>query len=358
MQHHFVSPKNVTAICFAFLVLFSSLSNVQAAKKGLPAVTTLAEVDTDFHYQGEYFGTITVHYFDRSIQHVEMGLQVIATGGGTFDAVLYPGGLPGAGWYTGPKFKMKAKRVGDVVDFRGEEYRVVVFGEYALIHAANGQPLGQLAKTVRSSSTMGAVAPGDAITLFNGYDTSKFKNGKMVDGTFEQYLAMGTELKETFKDYTLHVEFRLPYMPTASEQARGNSGVYLQSRYEVQILDSFGRDRRYNYCGSLYKQRAPDMNMCYPPLSWQTYDIVFKSPRFDSAGSKIQNARISVFHNGIAVHDNVDVTAKTGGGRQEGVELFPTRFQDHSNPVRFRNMWIVDHNRPSLAPYAPYASTY
>ena len=100
----------------------------------------------------------------------------------------------------------------------------------------------------------------------------------------------GTELKQAYRDYTLHVEFRLPYMPHARGQGRSNSGVYLQSRYEVQILDSFGLAGENNECSGLYKFRKPDANLCFPPLAWQTYDIVFSAPRFSADGTKIQNA--------------------------------------------------------------------
>jgi len=139
------------------------------------------------------------------------------------------------------------------------------------------------------------------------------------------------------------LEFRTPYMPQARGQGRGNSGVYIQQRYEVQILDSFGLDGVDNECGGLYKQTAPAVNMCLPPLAWQTYDIWFTAARFAADGkTKVANARITVLHNGVPIHANREITAKTGGGKVEGPEDFPINLQDHGNPVTYRNIWLVN----------------
>ena len=124
-------------------------------------------------------------------------------------------------------------------------------------------------------------------------------------------------------------------------QARGNSGVYIQQRYEVQILDSFGLEGVENECGGLYTQTRPDLNMCLPPLAWQTYDIWFTPPQFDDDGKKTANARITALHNGYLIHHHREITAKTGGGKAEGPQPLPINLQDHGNPVMFRNIWIV-----------------
>jgi hypothetical protein len=116
----------------------------------------------------------------------------------------------------------------------------------------------------------------------------------------------------------------------------------LQSRYEVQVLDSFGLEGVFNECGSLYRQRAPDLNMAFPPLSWQTYDITFHSPTFDACGNKCRDARLTVLHNGVPVHNNVPITGKTGAGQPEGPQPLPIKFQDHGNPVHFRNIWLLE----------------
>ena len=132
-------------------------------------------------------------------------------------------------------------------------------------------------------------------------------------------LLAGVLTKMPVDAFRLHLEFRTPYMPAARGQARGNSGVYIQQRYEVQILDSFGLEGVENECGGLYRQTRPDVNMCLPPLAWQTYDIWFTPPQFAADGkTKTANARITVLHNGVPIHRHREITAKTGGGKAEG----------------------------------------
>ncbi len=149
--------------------------------------------------------------------------------------------------------------------------------------------------------------------------------------------------REKYRDFKLHVEFSVPQPPEgAKDQARGNSGVYIQRRYEVQILDSMGDDPpKFNGCGSLYRQRAPDKNMCRKPGEWQVYDIAFRAARFDESGKKTENARITVVWNGETVHKDVEIKDKTGAGKPEGPEPGPILLQDHGAPVRFRNLWIL-----------------
>jgi hypothetical protein len=154
--------------------------------------------------------------------------------------------------------------------------------------------------------------------------------------------ATGCVSKHAFGDHSLHVEFRTPFMPESRGQARGNSGVYVQGRYEVQVLDSFGLEGADNECGGIYKQSRPNVNMCFPPLSWQTYDIDFTAAKYDDAGKKTANARITVKHNGVVIHDNLELTASTPGYRPEGPGKLGLFLQNHGNPVAFRNIWAVD----------------
>ena len=193
-------------------------------------------------------------------------------------------------------------------------------------------------KSTRSSPTLGLAPPPGATILFNGSDTSNLKGARVTeDGLLQE----GAITAQPYQDFILHVEFRLPYMPEARGQGRANSGIYIQERYEVQILDSFGLDGLANECGGLYKTREPDLNMCLPPLTWQTYDIDFRAARFDENGQKIKNAQLTVVQNGVPVQNNVEIPNKTGAGRPEGPEARPIKFQDHSNPVRFRNIWVM-----------------
>jgi len=157
----------------------------------------------------------------------------------------------------------------------------------------------------------------------------------------------------------LHLEFLLPYMPHARGQGRANSGVYVQSRYEIQILDSFGQEGAFNECGALYRERKPDLNMCLPPLTWQTYDIWFRGPRFGADAQKTENARFTVSLNGVPVQNDVELASGTGAGKRigEGPNPLPTKLQNHSNPVRFRNIWLVETGPAKTQAMSPLAAT-
>lgn len=148
--------------------------------------------------------------------------------------------------------------------------------------------------------------------------------------------------KETYGDALLHVEFRCPYMPNEHGQGRGNSGVYVHGCYEVQVLDSFGRDEPdHSDCSAIYSIAAPLTNASLAPLEWQTYDIIFRAPRYDG-DKKVEDARITLLHNGFAVHNNLILPHNTPGGVRDGeAPTGPLLLQDHGNPVSFRNIWLV-----------------
>jgi hypothetical protein len=149
--------------------------------------------------------------------------------------------------------------------------------------------------------------------------------------------------KESYEDFRLHVEFNVnENKDTDDPEANGNSGIYIQQRYEIQILNSFGvsaEDYKPTYAGSIYKQKKPDRLVSRKPGEWQSYDIVFRAARFEG-DKKTGNARITVYHNGELIHDDYELPNKTGAGRQEGPEPGPIKFQGHHNTVRFRNTWI------------------
>ena len=149
--------------------------------------------------------------------------------------------------------------------------------------------------------------------------------------------------KEAYQDFRMHVEFNVNEVADAKDpEQNGNSGIYIQKRYELQILNSFGvseADYKASYCGSIYKQKKPDKIACKKAGEWQTYDIVFRAARFVD-GKKTENARITVHHNGTVIHDDYEITAKTGAGDREGPAPAVIKFQGHHNPVRFRNAWI------------------
>jgi len=189
----------------------------------------------------------------------------------------------------------------------------------------------------------------DAIMLFGGTDFVHWTTGgdkdigwKLVDGVMKIVPKSGSIMtKRDFADFRMHIEFTTPQMPpNVKGQGRGNSGIYIQRRYEVQILDSYGLEPKNNECGSLYKFKPPEKNVCRMPCRWQSYDIIFGAARFDG-NRKIKNARITVWHNGVLIHNDVELANKTGAGRPEGPEPGPILLQEHGNEASFRNIWIV-----------------
>jgi hypothetical protein len=165
-------------------------------------------------------------------------------------------------------------------------------------------------------------------TAYSGVVTVKARSGDIVS-------------RETFGDSQIHVEFRTP-IEEGNGQDRGNSGVYIQGRYEVQILDSHGGATYPDgQCGAIYKQHAPLVNACRPQGEWQTYDIIFRAPRFDDSGRKIASARLTVFHNGVLIHDHAEIMGPTGGATgQSEAPTGPILLQDHGHAVEFRNLWV------------------
>ena len=148
--------------------------------------------------------------------------------------------------------------------------------------------------------------------------------------------------KEVYQDAWIHLEFRTPFMPDASGQKRGNSGVFIQGRYEIQVLDSYGFEiPGKGDCGAFYNTHAPLVNACKPPMEWQMYDIVFRSPRTDAQGQITEYARATVFQNGIPVLNNVELKCSTKPMEVDLTSPGPLMLQDHLNPVSYRNIWMI-----------------
>jgi hypothetical protein len=200
-----------------------------------------------------------------------------------------------------------------------------------------------------------APVPADAVVLFGGTDLSEWTTVKgapakwlVRDGYTEVVKGSGSiRTTKTFGDCQLHVEWASPAVAVGSGQDRGNSGVFLMDTYEVQVLDSY-ESKTYadGMAGAIYGQFPPLVNASRKPGEWQTFDIVFHRPRFDASGALVTPARMTVFHNGILVHDNDELTGPTANKARPPYKAHPDRLaislQDHSHPVRFRNIWIRD----------------
>lgn len=338
------SSRIVASLTAAFGI--GSLSTVacSADAKDGPTYTSREVADADYLFQGEYRGWQRAQPSRRSSESV--AVQVIAQGDGKFEAVKYYGGLPGAGWKAPHKFTLTGTRSSDRVTLTGDQYDAEIFGATLNLFDKEGRHAGQLMRVERISPTMEAAPPVGAIVLFDGGgDLSRWKNAKVTsDG-----LQAGTETVGKYGDFRLHGEFMLPYKPFARGQDRGNSGFYLQGRYEVQVLDSFGLEGIENECGSLYRTKRPDTNLCLPPLQWQTYDMDFASAKFDASGKKTSNMRITVWHNGVVIHDAASIPNKTGAGTAEGPNPLPIKLQEHGNPVVYRNIWLIDMSEPGAS---------
>ena len=311
-----------------------SLPRVLAAAVFSTALAAFAEGQTflepeqagpDFAVQGEYVGE-------------GCAAQVIALGGGKFHIVGWSKGLPGTAAEVEKKVELDALRDGEKVVFNGNGWKGAI--EAGQINGTNDE--GQswtLKHTLRESPTLGAKPPAGATVLFDGTSADAWDGGQM---DARKLLAGGAKSKQRFGDCTLHAEFRTPFMPAARGQGRGNSGVYLQDRFECQVLDSFGLKGESNETGGIYSIAAPKLNACLPPLSWQTYDIDFEAARYDGE-KKTKNAVLTVKLNGVLVQDHVEAPAPTpGAGLKDTPEPGPIQLQNHGNPVFFRNIWIVE----------------
>jgi hypothetical protein len=197
--------------------------------------------------------------------------------------------------------------------------------------------------------------PSDAIVLFDGKSLAEWQSADSAgrparwlvkDGYMEVAAGTGNVMtRRAFGSVQLHIEWQAPLPAKGQGQDRGNSGVFLMSHYEIQVLDSYHNDTYADgQAGAIYGQTPPLVNASRPPGVWQTYDIVFHRPVFAPDGSVVQPARVTVFHNGVLIHDNVAITGWTAHNRvatyQPHADRLPLMLQDHAHPVRYRNIWV------------------
>lgn len=348
-RHH--RRIGAVAVVAALVCAPGATSHAQDQKKGGRPVWMDPETaarEPDFVVQGEYVTT-------------GLGAQVIALGDGHFQAVMLPGGLPGAGWDGASKVLLQGRRQGRTAAFEPaagprryldgdpkkfsatstfppktqRAWRATIQG--GVMTVVTGRRTMRLKKAARRSPTLARPPPRDAIVLFDGKIGEEIEGG-VVTKWGHLHTGPGGQVvsKRRFGSYTLHVEFMTCFSPFNRGQSRGNSGCFQMNGTEVQVLDSFGLDGKANECGGIYKWRPPKVNMAFPPLGWQTYDIEFVAPEGGVP------ARMTVKHNGVVIHERLEMK---GNNKTSG----QVRFQRHGDWVQYRNMWIVDR-KPDLDP--------
>lgn len=310
----------------------------------------------DYMIQGEYQDIESNRYY-----------QIIADGNMQFRVVGYPDGLPGMGWdrsmarffghggVQGEQLVITGEKM-DIPRYEGVEgkTREIVFDEDMQKRKLRGRMVGdkfyladdkygeekEIVKVRRESPTLGQQAPEGALVIFDGTNLDQFEEGaKCNEKAKTLWSEARTKPFDKDKPYLLHIEFLTSFMPTKQGQARSNSGVYIAETYECQVLDSFGLEGENNECGGFYQFAEPIVNMCFPPLVWQTYDIDFTPAKY-ADGKKTENARVTVRHNGVVIHDNVELPKETPGCKDEADETRGLYLQGHGNKVQYRNIWL------------------
>jgi len=355
------SRKRIFAFLVTCVLTLTLTTGVEAQQDRLLRQAKEAMEKAD-KYMGDWQGRWTL---DDGYDSGPLVAQVITLGNGQYRAnfngefdyrwpplFTLEGKLEGSA----PQFKGRAE-FGHVIDIESSIKAGKFTGKFKGT-ADDGTPIAgafTMEKTIRLSPTLGTKPPESAVVLFAGKkkDTDNWQAARrrimgfpwlLKDGAMEVNPRKGGIItKQKFGDCKLHIEFRTPFMPEARGQRRGNSGVYLQGRYEVQILDSYGLQGMDNECGGIYKVGRPLVNMCAPPTQWQTYDITFRAPRFDTNGKKTELATLTVKHNGVLIQNGVKAKGPTTAA-PDRTEKGPggLYLQDHGNPVQFRNIWLIE----------------
>ena len=343
-----IRTRNVISMASTFAIL------------ALASAAVAADVWKDDPLIGDYQGDWVA---DVKVWPRGLVAQVIPRGDGTYQINV----LPEFDHRCPPLAVVEAKTEAKAVVFDdGNWSGRIEDGDFTGLGPVKGKPAAfGMKKVDRPSPRLGAAPPPGAIILFDGTGFDHWagigKGGqteevawKVVDGvmevapTLEEHaFASSVGTKKTFQDYHLHIEFRLPLFPEVIGQSRGNSGIIFEDYtfHELQVLDSYGLPGYYDECGAIYNISAPHVNMCRPPLDWQSYDIIYRGPRYADDGKLLRPARITVNHNGKLVQNELELPDSPAaehqrrekpGSRQVG----RIRLQNHGDPVQYRNIWL------------------
>ncbi|MBI2421693.1 MAG: DUF1080 domain-containing protein [Candidatus Hydrogenedentes bacterium] len=325
-----------------------------AALAALVVMTAAAaHAENEHLLQGNWQGSVT----SGALEGTPLRAQIVGLKNNTFHATLYfeqKGGEEVAVEVSGKKPDKVAigayegevdpgEKLGGKQTLTGTVKDQVFTG--ALSHKDKKSEF-ELKRVELGSPTLGMAPPEGATILMDGksLDAMIVQPHWVIDGEGGAHISGSSIVsKAEFGDAQYHVEFRNPYMPEEDKgsQARGNSGVYLMGRYELQVLDSFTDKPKDNLCGGIYQKAVPIVLASLPPMEWQTYDITFTAPKFDAAGKKTSDARITVKHNGILIHDDAVLDDATPGGVSgEEAPQGPLMLQDHHDTVTYRNIWV------------------
>lgn len=314
------------------------------------AATAFAASRTEIELQGNFEGESVAPSGDAT----PVTAQIVALGKGKHVAKIHVEGATGevAG-------KPKGKLEDGLIEYEGTiDLGPDLGGTYAIeatvenrvfsgtATSSDGTYRFSMDRVEKGSPTLGQAAPEGAIVLLDGSNMNAWvvqPYWRLIGGGAMGMRGHSITSKEEFGSAKYHIEFKTPLMPEASpgSQGRGNSGVYVMGRYEIQVLDSFSDEPMDNRCGGIYKKAVPVVNASLPPEEWQTYDITFHAPEYDASGNKTKDAVVTVVHNGTTIHDNVVLPDVTPGGVSgEEAAKGVLMLQDHGDDVNFRNIWV------------------